>query len=186
MGQTKSKFINKKRGFTLIELLVVIAIIGILATIVVVNVNSARAKARDVKRISDLQQIQTALEMYYAGKGQYPFSDVEVNQEWDCSVGSGGCNTSCVSYSLFANFLQDLVDEETLSKVPKDPINNGNSLYLYDNWSLFDPDDPICVNNSQHYILYAILERPQPVGGAPNCYPGVLPPVCAYIIFGGQ
>ena len=54
-----------KKGFTLIELLVVIAIIGILATIVLVSLNTARQKARDVRRISDLRQISMALEMYY-------------------------------------------------------------------------------------------------------------------------
>lgn len=54
-----------KKGFTLIELLVVIAIIGILATIVLVSLNTARQKARDTRRIGDLRQIALALEMYY-------------------------------------------------------------------------------------------------------------------------
>jgi prepilin-type N-terminal cleavage/methylation domain-containing protein len=56
---------KKQKGFTLIELLVVIAIIGILATIVLVSLNSARVKARDARRQSDIQQISLAMEMYY-------------------------------------------------------------------------------------------------------------------------
>ncbi len=56
---------QKKKGFTLIELLVVIAIIGLLATLSVVALNNARERARDTRRISDVKQIQTALELYY-------------------------------------------------------------------------------------------------------------------------
>ena len=63
---------NKSKGFTLIELLVVIAIIGILSTLSVVALNSARARARDAKRISDIRQVQTALEMYHSEKNDYP------------------------------------------------------------------------------------------------------------------
>jgi len=54
-----------RRGFTLIELLVVIAIIGILAAVVLVSLNSARSKARDAQRKSDITNISLALEMYY-------------------------------------------------------------------------------------------------------------------------
>lgn len=66
MTQTKAK------GFTLVELLVVIAIIGLLSTLAVVALGSARSKARDARRISDIKQVQTALELYYADQGAYP------------------------------------------------------------------------------------------------------------------
>ncbi len=65
---------NKKKGFTLIELLVVVAIIGLLSTLSIVALNSARAKARDARRVSDVKQIQTALELYYNENGTYPTS----------------------------------------------------------------------------------------------------------------
>ena len=60
-----------EKGFTLIELLVVIAIIGILATIVLVSLNTARQKARDTRRASDLRQVALALEMYYDDNNSY-------------------------------------------------------------------------------------------------------------------
>lgn len=64
----------KKRGFTLVELLVVIAIIGILASIVMVNLLTARQKARDAKRIADVKNIQLSLEEYYSDHLYYPLN----------------------------------------------------------------------------------------------------------------
>jgi len=63
---------KNKKGFTLIELLVVVAILGLLATIVAVSLTSARARARDARRVSDVRQIELALELYYAAHQQYP------------------------------------------------------------------------------------------------------------------
>jgi len=54
---------KNQKGFTLIELLVVIAIIGLLSTMAVVSLNSARGKARDAKRVSDVKQISNLIEM---------------------------------------------------------------------------------------------------------------------------
>src|SRR5688572_25354317 len=66
------KFAKKNAGFTLIELLVVIAIIGILAAVVLVSLNSARQKSRDAKRLADVRQVMTGLELYYNDNGGYP------------------------------------------------------------------------------------------------------------------
>lgn len=71
-------FRKNKKAFTLIELLVVIAIIGILATLAVVALQQARSRARDSKRVADVKQVQTALELFFNENGRYP-----TNEEWD-------------------------------------------------------------------------------------------------------
>jgi prepilin-type N-terminal cleavage/methylation domain-containing protein len=64
----------KRKGFTLIELLVVIAIIGLLSTLSVVSLNSARGKARDAARKSDMNSLATAMELWNVDSvdGTYP------------------------------------------------------------------------------------------------------------------
>lgn len=75
---------HKKKAFTLIELLVVIAIIGVLATLAVVALQQARQNARDAKRMADMKQVQTALELFFSENNRYP-SD----EEWaDGSISS--------------------------------------------------------------------------------------------------
>jgi len=82
---------KSNKGFTLIELLVVIAIIGLLSTLAVVALNSARQKSRDSKRVADIKQIQTALELYFADNNGYPTGSAinlgESGQEALCSTG---------------------------------------------------------------------------------------------------
>ena len=63
---------GRSKGLTLIELLVVIAIIGILASVVLASLNSARKKGRDAKRVADIQQVQLALELYFDANSAYP------------------------------------------------------------------------------------------------------------------
>ncbi len=61
--------LKSEKGFTLIELLVVIAIIGILATLVLLQLGTARSRARDAKRIADVSQLRAAIELYYEDNG---------------------------------------------------------------------------------------------------------------------
>ena len=108
-----------KKGFTLIELLVVIAIIGLLSTLAVVALSSARQKARDSKRLSDLKQVQTALELYYTDNNGYPAAS---------SVSLGTTNYKCLNSSGFA--VQGCASPY-MGQVPLDPRNTGSYVYTY-------------------------------------------------------
>jgi type II secretion system protein G len=65
----------QSKGFTLIELLVVIAIIAVITSVILVSMTSSKAKARDGKRISDVNQYQLALEQFFNKNSRYPTVD---------------------------------------------------------------------------------------------------------------
>jgi len=80
-----------KRGFTLIELLVVISIIAVLSALVMNNLRETRARTRDVKRVSDLLEVQKALELYRAHNGRYPALPGSIDNVygvscWECGL----------------------------------------------------------------------------------------------------
>ena len=107
------KPVNKrnKQAFTLIELLVVIAIIGILTALAVVSLQNSRRSARDAKRLSDVKQIQIALELYYQDNSSYPPTLIAGNTLSSNSITymetipyppttiDGDCSTSSYIYS---------------------------------------------------------------------------------------
>lgn len=61
-----------RQGFTLVELLVVVAIVGLLSGMVVISVQTAKAKARDAQRVTDMNNIATALALYHNNFNSYP------------------------------------------------------------------------------------------------------------------
>lgn len=107
----------KRRGFTLIELLVVIAIIGLLSTLAVVALNSARLKARDAKRVADVKQIQTALELYFNDQQNYP-------------AGTGTLGSSAFACLNTAGFATAGCSGAYMGLIPTNPTPNG-AAYVY-------------------------------------------------------
>ncbi|MDE2040960.1 MAG: type II secretion system protein [Patescibacteria group bacterium] len=73
--------LTNRKGFTLIELLVVISIIGVLASVVLVAVTNVRSLSRDAQRSENLQEVQTALELYYDSHGYYPPLSSQTNND---------------------------------------------------------------------------------------------------------
>jgi len=79
---------NNKSGFTVVEILVVISIIGLLSATILVGLGGLRAKGRDSRRILDLRQVQTSLELYFSKEGNYPmnvtdWSDLERQLQYE-------------------------------------------------------------------------------------------------------
>jgi len=101
-----------KRGFTLVELLVVMAIIGILASVILASFTSTQAKARDTRRIEDIDSLHKALALYLISAGHYP-----VQTSTTTLTGSDAIMTA-------------LITEGDISATPKDP-NTPVTDYSY-------------------------------------------------------
>ena len=76
-----TKIMNNK-GFTLFELLVSISIIGIMVALAVISYSGAQKKARDARRIQDMNMIQKAAEEYYSLSTNYPYPTSETNMSF--------------------------------------------------------------------------------------------------------
>lgn len=75
MNFKKTEGTSQIKGFTLIELLVVLAVTGTLTAIVITSAVVSRANARDLRRISDMKEIQLSLAVYYDVRKEYPIED---------------------------------------------------------------------------------------------------------------
>jgi prepilin-type N-terminal cleavage/methylation domain-containing protein len=112
------------KGFTLIELLVVISIIGVLSTIVLSSLSSARLKARNAKRIRDLHEVSLALELYYSDYNAYPAPD-----------GASTDRSQCAAWgSLAANSVIPGLIPTYIREFPTDPAmqaSGNHACYRY-------------------------------------------------------
>lgn len=105
---------KRQDGFTLIEMFIVIAIIGILAGIVLRGTAGFQQSARDTRRIGDLKNVQTYLELYFNRCGHYP---------GDASCG----NTPPTNWSGIVNALASVTSSP--GNIPKDPVSSRSYFY---------------------------------------------------------
>lgn len=155
---------KNKKGFTLIELLVVIAIIGILASVVLSALNSARLKGRNAQRVSQLRQIKIALEMYYDDHNAYPNNFTSWHS--DCA----NLNVADVNLmpGLIPTYLPALLHDST-----RDYANSKSCLYYRSNGTdymmgYFDIQDPSSGFATFNYTSHPELLAPN-WDGTPNC-----------------
>lgn len=120
---------TSKKGFSLVELLVVIAIIALLTGIITVNLTQSKAKSRDAKRVSDIAQIQLALELFFDRCNQYPAPPTNWNPTSGVTV--SGCSADL---SMF------------LGVFPTDPTSSQSYQYA------------VNTSPATDYVLRATLE----------------------------
>jgi prepilin-type N-terminal cleavage/methylation domain-containing protein len=115
------------RGFSLIEILIVITLIGLLAAIVVVNMNESSAESRDVERQADLRNLQSAIEAYKSQYGRYPYQATSTSGGgW-----SGQLGTIYAPDNGSSQYIVGLAPE-FIPVLPADAKLNGtNSGYVY-------------------------------------------------------
>lgn len=121
-------------GFTLIELITVIIIIGILATLILVNLTSARERTRDAARKGDLNTLRATLESYYGRHGAYPddtFEGAETSE--DDSANNSWCTSYCegLEGQGTPTFYQ-VQSEGFIQRLPVDPLNTNEFYYGFE------------------------------------------------------
>ncbi len=125
-----------KRGFTLIELLVVIAIIGILSSVVLASLNTARSKGTDAKIQSEIRSIAVNAEIYYDNNGNSYGVTVAANDTTAC--------TSGIFAATSPNIAQIITDLKAATSA-SDPTCAASSTA----WAIFHP----MTSNAQGFCI---------------------------------
>ncbi len=120
-----------KSSFTLIEILIVIIILGIITSVISLNFILSIKKGRDAKRKADLNQIKTALELYYEDKKAYPTKNPL---------------PETYGFVFGGEFIDSSNNKVYMKVIPNDPIFGRN--YYYD-------------SDGSYFKLYACLENDQ-------------------------
>ncbi len=142
--------INKK-GFTLIEILVAIAIIGILATMLLANFQGIRARARDAQRKRDLNELRTALRLFYNDNQSYPLNvpnrDSGGSEEDEQKITCLTSGTAGTGDALDWGDAFECGGTTYMQELPEDPLE-GHIRYYYE-----------VGNNGDSFSLWACLEN---------------------------
>ena len=128
---------GKTKGFTLIELIVVISIIGVLSTLIINNLNDARARARDTKRKQELSGLKTALRLYYNDYQTYPAAPGGSDDILGCGAsGTDACGGTGADFSTTGTVYMKQLPE--FSYYSQDDSGDGFTVKV----TLENPSDP--------------------------------------------
>ncbi len=159
----------RSRSFTLIELLLAISIIGLLASIVLVSINSVRAKARDARRLADMQTITKALMLYLDKNGQFPGPVWSAGYQENEPAGCGSWDSSAADNNTDGYFfITPLETNGIISKVPLDPINTAVACsgYTY-RYYRYDAGTSGCDANRGAFFVLGINDMERTSGRHP-------------------
>ncbi|MFA5359106.1 MAG: prepilin-type N-terminal cleavage/methylation domain-containing protein [Patescibacteria group bacterium] len=162
---------RNQKGVTLIEMMVSISILILLVNIGITVFGQVRIKARDATRISDVQQVEKALAIYYQDHGKYPESAVNDDYGWYglCAVVSGSSSCSAHQWGLNTEYWVPDLPTDLIVKLPTDPYTDDcTRCYLYRS----DGDDyKILANNPEDISneSYLVMIDPSRDGGSDPC-----------------
>jgi type II secretion system protein G len=149
---------KKLSGFTIIELLVTIVIVGLLATLVAINYNTAQTKTKATNEMSDLKTLNRAIQAYYAENSVYPTT--------------GGAWTGL---NRQADFIPSITPKFIAKQPQQTDIGSGNdTTYLYRsdgvNYKLISsrPTGTHAVCTAAISVSPAMADPQRTI--APNCY----------------
>ena len=169
----KTRDASNQKAFTLIELLVVISIIGLLASVILVSLNSARGKSRDTARKQTLRQIQKALELYYDANSSYPSTGfLWYSSEPGDANPNGPSNNGVWIPGIAPSYVATL---------PRDPLGGNSTISVCGAWK-----------RSYHYISngtnYKLLAHCSPDGtpAASDTFYDPVRPNHAWMICSGE
>ncbi len=147
--------IKNKKGFTIVELLVVIAIIGILASAILISLGSARAKARDSRRISDISQFRNALEIYHTSFNKYPAASTDLTDSTQGpSVQRLPCDPNATACDPLAGTGYDYASDGTLFTLSVDL--EGPNPVLTNNGTAQGGSSATCVTSNVSPYTYCV------------------------------
>jgi general secretion pathway protein G len=141
-----SSRLRDARGFSLLEVMVVIAIIALLSSVLLAAWNSAKEKAQDARRITELKQLKIAVELYRTDHGHYPRESEGANGK----IGEGsGLDAMLAPY---------------MTAIPSDPAGPGNPDYYY-----YYDGNATCGGSPNIAVVFAVNMQQQTGNGSQFC-----------------